>query len=192
MPAIPEPGTEPPASLALYWLMPLHFFHEKRGLSLPPIRFIAPGATPEPQRSLLVQEHDMTPILTAHHRSPLRLEVLDREMGDHYLLRLVNLRKLDDLMPVECGAIGIHLGRFSPRARALIEEGQIPLGDILQREKVPHRGQPRGFFEIRAGSLVAHALGEPKGTLLYGRCNELSFPDGETLADVVEVLPAAS
>jgi chorismate-pyruvate lyase len=189
MPATPE--TAKPA-LSRYWLAPLLWFHEMRGVQPPPIRFIPGGATPEPQRSLLVQENDMTPILTAYHGSPLRLEVLDRELGDLYLLRLVNLRRSDNLTVVECGAIGIQLSRFSQRVRASIEEGEIPLGDILQQENVPHRGHPRAFFEIRAETLVAHALGEPQGSILYGRCNELSFRDGISFANVVEILPNSS
>lgn len=189
MPATPETATDPPPPLALFWLMPLYFFCERRGMELPPIRFVPDEALPEPQRSLLVHERDMTPVLAAHHGSPLQLEVLDLERGRNHLLRLVNLRRQDNRQAVECGAIAIYLSRFSPEVRALIEQGEIPLGAILQQENVPHQGQPRGFFEIRADSLFAHALGERKGAILHGRCNELSFPDGESFADVVEILP---
>jgi chorismate-pyruvate lyase len=192
MPATLESLTLPGPSLAQYWLTPLFFFHERRGLKFPRVHFIPGPSTPEPQRSLLVQENDMTPVLTAFHRSPLQLEVLDREMGEQYLIRLVNLRRQDNLMVVECGAIGIQLSRFPKRVRTRIEEGRFPLGDILQQEKVAHRGRPRGFFEVSADNLVAHALGESKGSVLYGRCNELSFLDGLSFANVVEILPASS
>lgn len=192
MPATPDIARESLPPLALYWLMPLRFFYERRGLPMPPIRFLTNTLPPEPQCTLLVQEGDMTPILTRYHGSPLGLEVLERETGQNYLLRLVNLRRLDNSRAVECGAIGIQLSRFAPGPRARIEAGEVPLGDILHQEQIAHRGNPRGFFEIRADALIASALGEDEGTVLYGRCNELSFPDGISFANVVEILPAAS
>ncbi len=193
MPATPEAsGAALDDATALYWLMPLHFFYERRGLELPSIRFLEPDGMPEPDRSLLVHGRDMTPTLTAHHGSELRLEVLDLERSADYLLRLVILRRRDNLMPVECGAIGIHLTRFSPVVRGQIEAGVVPLGGILGREAVPHHGAPRGFFELAADDLIAHALGAGRGQTLYGRCNELCFPDGEAFADIVEVLPRPS
>jgi len=193
MPATPElTPAEVDASRALHWLMPLHFFYEKRARQLPSFRFIEGPSMPEPWRGLLVHHEDMTPTLARHHGAALRLEVLDREMSRNYLLRLVILRRQDSLMPVECGAIAIHLDRFPESARSLIEEGQVPLGGILEREEIPHRGRPRGYFEVAADSLVANALGEDEGTSLFGRCNELSFPDGEAFADIVEILPGTA
>ncbi|RFC41642.1 MAG: hypothetical protein DVB23_003372 [Verrucomicrobia bacterium] len=174
---------------ALYWLMPLRYFYERRGLLLPPVRFIDPPNVPEPDRSLLVHDRDMTPTLAAYHGSDLRLEVLDLDRSDDYLLRLVILRRKDNLKPVECGAIGIQIGRFPPAARELVLAGVVPLGAVLAQEKVPHQGAPRGFFELIADDLIAHALGQQKGDVLHGRCNELSFPDGEAFADIVEILP---
>ena len=179
-------------STVLYWLMPLRYFYERRGLSLPEIRFLDSESVPEPDRTLLVHDRDMTPTLTAHHGSPLRLEVLDLERSENYLLRLVILRRRDNLRPVECGAIGIHLDRFPAEARQLILEGIVPLGAILEQQSVPHQGAPRGFFEVTADDLIAHALGQRSGDVLHGRCNELSFPDGESFADIVEILPQAS
>ncbi|MBU6300904.1 MAG: hypothetical protein KGS60_05080 [Verrucomicrobia bacterium] len=190
MRATPDPTSpEVDEATALYWLMPLRYFYERRGLPLPPVRFIDPPSVPEPDRSLLVHDRDMTPTLAAYHGSELRLEVLDLDRTENYLLRLVILRRKDNLKPVECGAIGIQLDRFPPGARELIVDGVVPLGAILARENVPHQGAPRGFFEVEADELVAHALGQQKGDLLHGRCNELSYPDGEAFADIVEILP---
>jgi len=193
MPVTPEPTAMSPLPVdeatALYWLMPLRYFYERRHVPLPEIRFVAPSALPEPERALLVHDRDMTPTLTAHHGSELRLEVLDLDRSADYLLRLVILRRRDNLKPVECGAIGIHLARFAPKVRDLIERGTIPLGGILGAEEVSHAGAPRGFFELVADDLVAHALGATVGQRLAGRCNELSFPDGEAFADIVEILP---
>jgi len=55
----------------------------------------------------------------------------------------------------------------------------------MSRIKVP----PGGFFDVVADDLIAHALRRRPGDILHGRCNELSFPDGEAFADIVEILP---
>lgn len=193
MRATPEPSSPVlEDATALYWLMPLRYFYERRGLPLPFIRFLEPRSVPEPDRTLLVHDRDMTPTLAAYHGSDLRLEVLDLERSENFLLRLVILRRKDNLKPVECGAIGIQLERFPPAARELILAGVVPLGAVLAQEQVPHQGAPRGFFEVTADDLIAHALGQRPGDVLHGRCNELSFPDGEAFADIVEILPGQS
>ncbi len=187
--SVRTPAAAVDGSLALHWLMPLHYFYERRHLDLPPLAFVEPEDMPEMDREMLVHDRDMTPTLEAFHGGELRLEVLDKEQSDNYLLRIVILRRRDNLRPVECGAIGIHLDMFNSPARELIEEGRIPLGGVLQQEAVPHFGRPRGFFRVQADEIMAHALGEKVGAMLYGRCNELSFPDGVAFADIVEVLP---
>ncbi len=176
--------------VALSWLMPLHFFYERRNLDLPPLQFIDGSAMPEPDQELLVHERDMTPTLAKYHNSDLSLEVLDKECSGDYLLRIVILRRRDNLMPVECGAIGIHLNMFEPGHRNLIEDGRVPLGGVLEQESIAHQGSPRGFFQVCADEIIAHALGEEVDQRLYGRCNELSFPDGYAFADIVEILPS--
>lgn len=175
--------------LALHWLLPLHFFYERRGMDLPRLDFIEGVEMRDGDRQLLVHEKDMTPTLTAHHGSKLGIQVLDKEVSEGMILRLVILRRHDNLLPVECGAIAIHLEHFEPEIQDLIRDCQIPLGGILQSEKIPHYGRPRGFFELEADELIANALGEDVGQVLCGRCNELCDPEGYTLADVVEILP---
>ncbi|MFT5467475.1 MAG: hypothetical protein ACI8UO_002579 [Verrucomicrobiales bacterium] len=183
-------GTVPEDSnLALHWLMPLHFFYERRGLELPGLDFIDGAEMRDGDQQLLVHENDMTPTLTEHHGTELGIQVLDKEVSEAMILRLVILRRHDNLLPVECGAIAIHLEHFEPEVRELIRDCQIPLGGILQTHEIPHYGRPRGFFQLEADELIANALGEDVGQVLSGRCNELCNPEGFALADVVEILP---
>lgn len=175
--------------LAMSWLLPFHFFYERRDLDIPDLQFIDGDDMPDGDRQLLVHENDMTPTLTDHHGSKLGLQLLDKEANDLFMMRLVILRRHDNLLPVECGAIAIHLEQFDPEIRDMIQACEIPLGAILQEFNIPHFGRPRGFFKLEADDLVANALGEEPGQVLYGRCNELCNPEGFTLADVVEVLP---
>ncbi len=76
------------------------------------------GDVPEPERSLLVHERDMTSTLRNFHGSPIKLEVVKSECSDDYLMRMVVLHRDDNGAPVEFGAIGIRLDKFEgPRAR---------------------------------------------------------------------------
>ncbi len=171
--------------------MPLHFFYERRGLTLPPIEFLDPAVMPDNERELLVHDHDMTSALEEYHRTTLHLDVVGREMAADYLLRLVVLRGENPPVPVEFGAIGIQLDAFPGPARRLIEAGHLPLGAILAQEKIAFRSHPQAFFRVCADDFIAGQLAEPVGAILWGRCNQLTNADGDVLADIVEVLPHA-
>lgn len=173
-------------------LAPLRFFY---GLASQDLRveFINSNLIPETEKHLLVHDSDMTPRLANFYQSPIKLDVHARSLvGPHYLVRAVILRRKDDQQPVEFGAIGIHLDRFTTTIRDLILEGEIPLGGILHQHQVPHTSQPSGYFRIEIDQRLADLLGGFDGQCCYGRCNELRHPDGTPIAEVVEVLPSSA
>jgi hypothetical protein len=173
-------------------LMPLHFFYEREGRPLPPLEFVNPAQMPEFERELLVHDHDMTSTLSEYHSSDLDLNVISREESPTYLMRLVVLeRQRPPRIPVEFGAIGIHLEFFAEHARKLIIDCQRPLGAILEQEGIHYHSRPRGFFKLEADSLIAELLAEGEGTVLWGRSNALSDCRSEVFADIVEILPRA-
>ncbi len=172
--------------------MPMQFFYARENLPLPDLEFIDGGEMPEPERKLLVHDFDMTPTLEDFHGSKLGLRVFQKDRSDDYLLRLVVLETTEDQRPVEFGAIGIRLEAFTDQVRELIVQGKEPLGGILQREKLGHKGKPRAFLRVWADKLVSEALGVPLGTELYGRCNQLMDADGIVFADIVEILPKSA
>ncbi len=174
---------------ALYQLMPIQYFYEKAECPLPDFSFLDGGDMPYPYRSLLVHENDMTPTLAAFHRSALSLEVLQHERTENYLIRMVTLYTQRYEVPVEFGAIGIHLENLPAEVRELIIEGKAPLGGILGEYQVAHTGSPTAFFSVPADAIIAKALNQDEGELLYGRCNQLLDPDGIVIADIVEILP---
>ena len=186
---MPAPSDNADLAMALHWLMPLHYFYEQNETGLPDFKFVEGSGVPYPYRSLLVHENDMTPTLAAFHHSKLYLEVLQREIAGDYLLRCVILRSRTSDVPVEFGAIGIHLENFAPEVRSLIEKGEQPLGGILGEYQVPHTGSPASFFSVPADQLISEALAQTPGTTMWGRCNQLLDPDGSVLADIVEILP---
>ena len=49
-----------------------------------------------------------------------------------------------------------------------------------------YRSRPKGFFRLSADELIADALQQILPADLYGRCNELTDPEGFVFADIVE------
>jgi chorismate-pyruvate lyase len=170
-------------------LMPLVYFYNQDELPLPPVTFMEGEEVPEPYRSLLVHQNDMTPTLRAHHASEITLQVIDSEASEDYVMRQVVLHRESDGAPVEYGAIGIHLEAFPPHVKELVREGKRPLGGILGSEGVPHSSAPRAWFSIETDEHIGELLHIAPGTKLYGRSNTLVHPDGIVFADIVEILP---
>ena len=178
-----------PEQLSL--LLPLHYFYVQEDRPLPAVQLLDGGQIPEPERSLLVHERDMTSTLRNFHGSPLTLELLRVEMSDDYLMRMVVLNREDTGAPVEFGAIGIRLDKFDGPLREQIASGSAPLGALLEKHIVDYRSCPKGYFSTASDPVIAAALDEPEGTTVYGRCNELTDAEGFAFADIVEVLPRA-
>jgi hypothetical protein len=146
---------------------------------------------PQPDRSLLVHDRDMTSTLTRFHADELKLDILDRRVQDDQVARHIVLRTMTDHRPVEYGAIRIRLAGLDEEVREKILAGEQPLGGILNEHQVGYASCPGGFFKIRATDLMADVLELSEPNWLYGRCNCLSAADGGNIAEVVEILPPA-
>lgn len=165
------------------------FYPSPGGLVPFDVMSIPPDLMPEPERSLLVHDRDMTSTLTRFHGDRLRLDVLERRLHDDYLARHIVLRTVSEHRPVEYGAIRIRFDGLDEDVRAKILQCVQPLGGILNEHRVGYRCCPGGFFKIRATDLMAEVLELPEPAWLYGRCNCLLAASGTTIAEVVEVLP---
>lgn len=144
---------------------------------------------PEPFRSLLVHDSDMTSTLERYHGECLELRLIDKMHHGTYLFRQVVLVGKASGLPREFGAIRIDLSRFEPEARRRILGGRQPLGSILAELAVVYTSQPRLFFHVTADPRMQEIFGLDGARLLYGRQNVLAAPGGEPLAEVVEILP---
>lgn len=143
---------------------------------------------PEPYRTLLVNDGDMTPTLEKFHGCKLHLKVLGRvHAGEEYRRQVLLLDPQN--RPVEFGAIRIHLDVLLPTVQKLVLAGQRPLGGVLIENSVPHSSRPSAYFSVIGDDLINRALGVSKPCLLYGRCNTLTADDGRVIAEVVEILP---
>jgi chorismate-pyruvate lyase len=147
------------------------------------------GRMPEPYRSLLVHDTDMTSQLEAFHGERIELREITRRQVGESLFRRVVLVGCDTGRPVELGAIRIDLSLFAPEPRELILAGRRPLGTLLSDFQIPYTSRPRLFFRIRSDRRIDEHFGLEGPHFLYGRQNVLASASGQPLAEVVEILP---
>jgi hypothetical protein len=168
---------------------PLDEFYARSGLELPPIKRVPAGEMPEPYRSLLVHESDMTSTLESFHRERVHLQLIsrDRRNGDYFREVVLQLDGTDQ--PVEFGAIKINLDLFPVTAQKRILEERYPLGRILKDCQMTYRSRPQGFLRVASDSLINRLLRLTETQLLYGRRNTLLDGNGAPLAEIVEILP---
>jgi hypothetical protein len=172
-------------------LYPLDEFYAQRGPSAPPFTRIEPEEMPQPQRSLLAHQSDMTSTLEQFYRQRLHVEVLARHTVENEYGREVALRLDQDGRRVEYGAIKIFLDVFPAQAREEVLRERLPLGRILSESGVAFSSRPRLYFCLTADDFINRALGLSSAQVLYGRCNILVDPWDRPLAEIVEILPPA-
>jgi len=167
---------------------PLDEFYARSAVSLPPCEQIDGELVPEPYKTLLVHQNDMTPTLEEFYGHTLHLRVLGREQRGNEYFREVVLQLEGSDQPVEFGAIKIHLERFSPTVRRRILKEQWPLGHILKDFAIAHTSRPAAFLRVASDPLINSALGLTGAQVLFGRRNTLFNPAKRPLAEIVEIL----
>jgi hypothetical protein len=189
---MPEKAATTPALPAGFSLVhPLDEFYAQAGQPLPPLNQIDGEAVPEPYKSLLVHRNDMTPTLERFHRHNIHLQVLGhRRKGDVYFREVV-LRLDDSNAAVEFGAIRINLALFAPATREKILREHLPLGHILEEDKISHTSRPSAYLRLASDKLINEFLDLSGAQVLYGRRNTLFDPQNRPLAEIVEILPPA-
>lgn len=185
-------STSSTTGAAVPFVFPLDEFYARSGLVLPPITRISGEQVPEPYRSLLVHENDMTPTLEKHHGGRIHLEILNREQRSDFYFREVILRLDENESPVEFGANKVSLLLFPPKARQLILEERLPLGSILKLCQIGHTTRPKAFFKVTADELIGRVLGVPAGSELFGRRATIADPQRRPLSEIVEILPLSA
>jgi hypothetical protein len=158
---------------------PLDEFYRLAKRPLPGIEPVDGAALPEPYRSLLVHERDMTSTLGQFH-------------GDDIYYREVLLLAKRSQRPVEYGAIKIHLGQFPGPARNAITGAGAPLGQLLHDYGIGHLSRLSGFLRVECDDHIGGLFGLDERPLLFGRRNTLYDATAEhRLAEIVEILPPA-
>ena len=179
------------APSALPFVYPLDDFYARAGLPLPRLERIAGEDMPEPYRSLLVHEKDMTPTLEEFHGAIIHLRILGREQRGDFYFREVALHLNGSEKPVEFGANKVSLVLFPPKARQLILEERVPLGRILRECEIGHTTVAKAFFQVVPDDLIKSVLHVEHAGILYGRRATILDLQKRPLSEVVEILPPA-
>jgi hypothetical protein len=164
-------------------------------MALPPpidALMVLPDAIPQPQRSLLAHDRDMTSTLARFHGEPIELRVLDCKLiGDHYRRHII-LETAGSRRPAEYGVMRVNLPLLDETAQAEVLRARGPLGGILTAHGITFRCCPGAYFKIFSNALISESLRLDGPKWLYGRCNCLSDAAGRTIAEVIEILPPAT
>jgi chorismate-pyruvate lyase len=187
---IAKPTSGPFAPRATYSdVYPLDAFYEHRGEPLPAIGRVEPEEMPQPYRSLLVHNKDMTPTLRDFYDDTIHIRILQRHVFENEYFREVVLTLNGTNKPIEFGAIKIVLDLFPDAAQKEILDEKRPLGHILQEHNIPHSSRPRSFLTISSDQFINRAFNLNGTHALYGRRNTLVDPWDRPLAEIVEILP---
>src|SRR5947209_20447537 len=106
---------QPNPDLNLFY--PMNEFYEQAGLALPSVVRIAGSDMPEPYRTLLVHERDMTPTLEDACGRSIELRVLKYALRGGVLSRQIDLIAEGGGKAVLFGAIKSYAQHFPPAAR---------------------------------------------------------------------------
>ena len=170
-------------------LYPLSFMRAARNLPALTYEKIEPMDMPEPYRSLLVHEGDMTSRLEAHHECLIKVSRLRSSNNGKLYFREVMLQTEVDDKPTEYGAIEVNLNALPEEVRALVVQARQPLGGILNDHRIPYSSAPRAFLKVVPDGPIVEAFGTVEADYLYGRSNVISGYNGEVIAQIVEILP---
>jgi len=172
-------------------LYPLNEFFEIDDRALPNARELPPDKIPQPYRSLLCHDSDMTTTLETHHGGKMHVEALAVDASELTHAREVLLRLDDSDRVVAYGAIKIQLEHLPEPARQLILENKEPLGRVLIDHDVAFESRPILYFRIMPNDGVRQFLDAAPGKALYGRRNVLVHPEAGIIAEILEILPEA-
>ncbi len=164
-------------------------FYALRGDPAPVLQRIEPTEVPDPWKSLLVHQSDMTSTLENYHKEQLHIEVLARHVVENEYFREVALVLNGTGKRVEFGAIKIMLDLFPVEASQEILREQQPLGRILNVFGIVFASRPRAFLRMMPDDFIGRALGLKEQQYLYGRRNTLLDAWERPLAEIVEILP---
>lgn len=154
-----------------------------------PLSWIPPEEVPQPYRSLLVHDHDMTSELADFHGDSISLSILQAQLTESIYRREVTLHTAANGKVVEYGLIEIFLDSVPPDIRPHILAGDTPLGTILTTSGLPFRSEPQGFFTVPAQTLESLFTSSLTGNMLYGRYNNLVADNSTIIAGILEILP---
>ena len=166
----------------------------RRASGLPSLRYnvIEPDDLPGPYRQLLAHDGDMTSRLENAYQSMIQVRPLHSSNDGKNYFREVILETIESSpRPVEYGAIEIQFAQLPEFAKDEVIAGEMPLGAILNQGRIPYSCSLRGFFNVVPDNSIKEVFSIDFSDHLFGRSNTIETRTGETIAQIVEILPPA-
>jgi len=169
-------------------IYPLDLVYARAGLEMPKVSVVAPERIPQPYRSLLVHDTDMTLTLERHFGGRVALRPLSTFTSRRSYFRRVLLVQEYSGHPVEMGAIRMRLDVFSAPLRTKILRNEIPLGRLLRDGKFQYQSRVKSYLRVTPNAEMMGVFWMREPRVLYGRRTEVVHQDTK-IGDIVEVLP---
>ena len=149
------------------------------------VEHIPSSLTPEPYKKLLVHDHHMTLAMEEFHRSPVRVQVLDRvRQGDVYCRKII-LRTDDDRV-VQFGLVRFDLSVVVPEVRDEILSERTPLGRILINYNILRYIDLGAILRFEVGPSLAQLFACSNSAVTYGRLATI-FCNHRPAVDLLEI-----
>lgn len=148
---------------------------------------VTDAVVPEPYRSLLAHDRHMTVTLESHHRTPVRLEVLDRRRRGLDYGRKILLRRAEDGAVVQYGIMRIDLATCSESARERILAEDTPLGHVLIAHSRLRTITLHRLLRIEPTEEIRGHFALDEGSPLYGRVATIAV-DRRPAVDLLEIV----
>jgi chorismate-pyruvate lyase len=168
---------------------PMNEFYEVSGTPLPQVAQIDGADMPDPFRSLLVHNRDMTPTLAEAYQKEMKLRILNRVINQSIFSRQIVLEVEGTANIAVFAAIKIYLDLFDPESKHIILEGKKPFGNVLHDQGIIHSSRPQAYISVNSDHTINQALGLTGQHVLYGRRSALLNSSEIPLAQVLEILP---
>ena len=163
----------------------------RAAVAMPGVTVTSPDEIPQPYRSLLVHDSDMTRTLEQHGGERAILRPLCTFVSGASYFRRVLLVGENSGRPLAMGAIRVRLDVITPRLRTKILAGDIPLGRILREGRFAYTSTVKALLAVHSTPDMMGIFWMPQSKTLYGRRSEM-FRGKTKFADIVEVLPPVS
>jgi chorismate-pyruvate lyase len=133
---------------------------------------------PEPYRRLLAHNDHMTVAVEEHHRGPVDVRVLKRQVSETHYAREILLVRQSDGVVVQYGIMRVNFAYLPREAENQIRSERTPLGRILIECNVLRRVQLFSLRRVELGAELSRHFHRSTGTTTYGRtalieCNQV-------------------
>ena len=181
----PEPGR---ATRRQY--SPLEVAYQQAGITPPELVPIAETHLPEPYRTLLVHEGEMTRTLEEHVGGRVGIRVLStRARAPHYVRRVLLVEEASG-RPVAMGAVRLRIQALPPALRAQILRGRVPLGRLVRSAGLDFLSRPTGYLAVTPNPELMGLFWMKTPDRLYGRRTDV-LVRSRKIGEIVEILPRA-